>query len=96
MIFTITVNNTSATTNSLREAANILFALAGAAKKKEETVESKPRKHKKHLHMKECDVCFGMFKGKKGLGIHKAKEHGLHSPRTAKTLANGNALGIVG
>lgn len=31
------------------------------------------RKHKKHMHMKMCELCGNLYKGNIGLGIHMAK-----------------------
>lgn len=37
--------------------------------------EIREKKHKKHIHRKECEICNKVYKGRRGLALHQAKTH---------------------
>jgi hypothetical protein len=67
MKFNLTKGNVTLTSETQEEALQ-LFSLVT------KTVEPRKyvRKHKKHNFIKQCEFCGKGFKGKLGLGIHKA------------------------
>lgn len=83
MKYTVTVDGMTVHTDDVMAAhmfLSVLKAMPNRLSEREADELAKKlrvgtRKHKKHLHQKECPRCHRTFKGQMGLGIHYARTH---------------------
>lgn len=85
MKYIITGKNITATAETMAENIQLL-SLAEPTPK----VPTPVKTRKKPVHAKECPVCNRLCKGLKGLSVHKATAHNIHSKKHAQYLKTKN------
>jgi hypothetical protein len=84
----ITINNgVVIATSETKAEALALVSMSLGNDNKVTPQEEKSGEKRTYNVKKPCEICGLKFKGKKAMGLHKAKKHSIHSPNYEKNRA---------